>query len=107
MAGGGADAAVRWRDVGMTGQRKTGSGKQFHIAPLFIRKWDCQRLARSSDMATRAPVCTSADVIFRTLTAVHRGHAEIDKGRRMGKPRSDGWREAELAGRYGRAGIIK
>ena len=101
MAGGGADAAVRWRDIGMTGQRKTGSGKQFHIAPLFIRKRDCQRLARSSNMATRAPMCTSADVIFRKLTTVHRGRAEIDKGLRMGKPRSNGRRVNKLQGQYG------
>ena len=107
MAGGGADAAVRWRDVGMTGQHKTGSGKRYDIGLLFIGSGFCQSSARSSEIAARVPAHTSADVKFRALTSVHRGRSEIDEGRQMGKPRSNGWREAESAGRYGRAEAIK
>jgi len=91
----------------MTGQRKTGSGKWYDIGPLFIRSGFCQSSARSSEIAARVPVCTSADVIFQRLTVGHRGRSEIDKGRRMGKPRSDGWRECKLPERLRTSGVNK
>ena len=93
------DMAWRGRDVEVTlawrGKRETTSGKWFYIRPLCIRSRFCQRSARSYNIKTRVPAHTSADVKFWDVKAGRRGHSEMAESRRMGKPRSDDWREAE------------
>jgi hypothetical protein len=105
--GRGDDVAVMLAVTLAGGLAETGNRRRYDIAPLFIRKWSCQRGLRYAVGATRGRGLTSPSDRYRKVIYRRRGRSDMHVGRWMKGARSDGRRVNNLSGRYSVGRAIK